>query len=407
MGEDQGHDDGFLQRLLGFRQTHDVLELDVTALKDGLLYRQLAGAFLFLLAVILLWLFAHCKMWIKVPLGPLLLAQHLWTTGATSVAATLQRACCTWYWKALRVELTDVWGPHRSLSACTAMFFGGQNVRQWRACLYLWVNVRLGGRECVCVRVCIHACVLMFQSHITSNSDATVKTRGTSHARFKPSPIAMCPARVPHAPASYAHNAFITHNKLAAKSLQWMSPQRKDTLPSWILSWESFLGCRCLSLAGSPPTQCNMRLKSHFLCHLYLAGICFYLFAVSVLWFPVYCKNMLPDWALRALLSTLQMYIIMIIIETMNVSEIKVLLSVSSKDLLSWPWSASSSSTYLYIYTSSSILGIKLQMTLHHMTKLHQHHQTLSLSLHHYHDLGQPHNHQHIYIYILCIKLLA
>ena len=315
MWEDQGHDDGFLQCLFGLCQTHNVLELDVTVLKDGLLYRQLSGAFLFLLAVILLWLFAHCKMWIKVPLGPLLLAQHLWTIGATAVAATSQWAFCAWYWKTLQVALTDVWGPHRSLSDCTAMFFGGQNVWQWCACLYLWVNVS----ECVCACMC--ACVLMFQSHITSNNDATVKTIGTSHTCLKPSPITMCPVRVPHTPASYAHNAFITHNKLAAKSLQWMSPQQKDTIPSLVLLRVHVLGRSCLSLAGSPPTQCNMRLKSLSLCHLCLAGISFYLFAVGVLWFPVQCKNMLPDWALRASLSTLQMYIIMIIIETMNVSD--------------------------------------------------------------------------------------
>ena len=60
---------------------------------------------------------------------------------------------------------------------------------------------------------------------------------------------------------------------------------------------------------------------------------------------------------------------------------------------------------FIYIYTSSSILGIKLRMILHHMTKLHQRHQTLLLSLHHYHDLGQPHNHQHTHTYIcvLCV----
>ena len=134
-------------------------------------------------------------------------------------------------------------------------------------CMFVFVGECEAGweRVCVCMHVCIHACVLTFQSHITSNSDATVKTIGTSHTCFKPSPITMCPVKVPHTPASYAHNAFITHNKLAAKSLQWMSPQQKDTIPSWVLLQVNFLGRSCLSLAGSPPTQCNMRLKSFIL----------------------------------------------------------------------------------------------------------------------------------------------
>ena len=164
-------------------------------------------------------------------------------------------------------------------------------------CMFVFVGECEAGWERVCVymHVCIRACILMFQSHIISNSDATVKTIGTSHTCLKPSPITMCPVRVPHTPASYAHNAFITHKKLAAKSLQWMSPQQKDTIPSWVLLRVHVLGRSCLSLAGSPPTQCNMRLKSLSLCHLCLAGISFYLFAVGVLWFPVQCKNMLPD----------------------------------------------------------------------------------------------------------------
>ena len=50
-------------------------------------------------------------------------------------------------------------------------------------CMFVFVGECEAGweRVCVCMHVCIHACVLTFQSHITSNSDATVKTIGTSH----------------------------------------------------------------------------------------------------------------------------------------------------------------------------------------------------------------------------------